>query len=623
MTELIHFQISIFFNIELGLYRTHEHSCSGMEVLFLSCSACTLVWSWRLGAVHPSLWTSWTMVATFLHFLLSPHLSRRYSAISLHLATTMATGTALAFWTIYLWNRELIHPSTYVFPPLLNHLQHSAPVLMMWSTVLTKFSSTSFSFVLPIGAVFLYFVTVVLARLLGANWPYVFISDNTLVWIAPAVIACTAGLSFLVRWVICSRPAPLEHEQDSSLWTAQQPALDGLRVLASFSIVLGHTWVLGAWNVKNVNETLHWVTEMPHRMWAQSLWLSVDVMFLLSGLLMTRVGPNRPGGVWRILWRRWIRLGVLYWTVNAIQKWGLGMADCFAADWTLIATPFVSRPTQEFCQPLGWSTQVDFIAWIAILALLVAGRRLGVKSESRILFAALIVSLALRTGVWVALGQPTAVPIMTMQLGFRSQDRVDSLIPILGQPAFDFQAQSAAISQLDSFEPMYLWTVNRITPLLMGALLRRRLSSPVPQSFLFALLGIIAVLFILVFNPYAYGSQYVFGWLYQTFYREIFMLGTASIIIALITPQSDALSQSIRWLLSASFFTRIAPFTYAIYLFHAFLATAVWFFVPPIIVDGSMTPMLVVLKALTLYTLTLIAVIPLVYLEKKVLRIVL
>ncbi len=113
----------------------------------------SFVWLHQLGLLRRFLivlFTAWNLVCQvlFLAVALARDLSALYSAkncnsksfpasfISLlyHLllpaAICMSFATTAIFWGLFIYDRELIHPRAFVFPELLNHIQHTFPLLV-------------------------------------------------------------------------------------------------------------------------------------------------------------------------------------------------------------------------------------------------------------------------------------------------------------------------------------------------------------------------------------------------------------------------------------------------------------------------------------------------------------
>lgn len=121
-----------------------------LRVAFLLCSVffgcLTILWTWRLGLLlRPMaifLFTTWNVLVYFAYFVvetvaqISPVFRNAESLVILrrcmhHVALIVSVITSLVFWSIFAYDRELIHPRAFLLPDTLNHLQHSLPALLL------------------------------------------------------------------------------------------------------------------------------------------------------------------------------------------------------------------------------------------------------------------------------------------------------------------------------------------------------------------------------------------------------------------------------------------------------------------------------------------------------------
>jgi hypothetical protein len=172
---------------------------------FAACvSALTLYLSISLGLVSlRSLFafTFWNICVQLAHFALLP------SARMRRVAWVMATLMQLVFWAVFAYDRELIHSRHLQVPMVLNHLQHTAPLLLLVGELLTRQSTTTIDdkHWPSCATLTAYMLACLACRAVSGRWPYAFlepVGTAAFCLLAPLVVAVAYAISWFVGNVV-------------------------------------------------------------------------------------------------------------------------------------------------------------------------------------------------------------------------------------------------------------------------------------------------------------------------------------------------------------------------------------------------------------------------------------
>jgi hypothetical protein len=123
--------------------------------------------------------TSWTNTFycffTFLNVIL-PQNQKKFKAVIFN----MTFGMFAIFWSLYFYDRELIHPKAMVFPEMLNHFIHTLPVIVVVLDYLLFVQQNEFEFKYSIGVISLYIFVIVLFQIGKGRAIYPFLSGFTI-----------------------------------------------------------------------------------------------------------------------------------------------------------------------------------------------------------------------------------------------------------------------------------------------------------------------------------------------------------------------------------------------------------------------------------------------------------
>jgi len=187
-----------------------------LHMVMLLVSVYTIRWTHQLGLFTSQtvvLFTGWNMIAFFLYSFLTSvnHITpqrflRWLSSVFFSITLLISISTAVVFWGLYFYDRELIHPKAFVFPAILNHLQHTVPAVLTLSELI--FINPPYAISLTTDNVstllipFLYLLGCYLLYIQLGIWPYPFMknwSQQTFFLFSIGAITAATLLQFLIR----------------------------------------------------------------------------------------------------------------------------------------------------------------------------------------------------------------------------------------------------------------------------------------------------------------------------------------------------------------------------------------------------------------------------------------
>ena len=170
-------------------------------------------------------------------------------------------------------------------------------------------------------------------------------------------------------------------------------ALDGVRVFACYSVVLGHTWFLSSWGMASFHG-IAFVNDFPQYYPLFLFWLSVTSFFVMSGFLLSH-SLTKEQSIATLMLRKVFRLSVLYLLFSIVAKFVFRNEACIGIDFLGVNNLFGTL--HDLCLPTGWSNQVILQGWI--IALFVLCQRFW-KSISPYCYAIYLIHLFLGGVVW-------------------------------------------------------------------------------------------------------------------------------------------------------------------------------------------------------------------------------
>jgi len=163
-----------------------------------------------------TLWTGVVLIIYLLFALLndlfvkSPpkKLFDRFVSLNFHLALIMSVATVSLFWSIYALDPENMIPKNFYYPPVLNHLQHTVPGVIVLSELLlvrspegTLNSYWGSKFVAVCLTPIAYLSFTALKFKIQGTWPYPFMSSWTFVEFGVFYVAASL-LALLFHYII-------------------------------------------------------------------------------------------------------------------------------------------------------------------------------------------------------------------------------------------------------------------------------------------------------------------------------------------------------------------------------------------------------------------------------------
>jgi hypothetical protein len=280
------------------------------------------------------------------------------------------------------------------------------------------------------------------------------------------------------------------------------------------------------------------------------------------------------------------------------------------------------------CQPAGWSNNVDFQAWIIILAVYFFVARKSLVRLERYLYG--LVALSMLSTYYVHLNTGFATwPRFSSVIDFADQNLQEVLLPVLGPPEFQWNSSHnlAVKALMGSYDPIYFSTFARLSPLFMGALLHcailnqsllyRLVLRPLQSAPLLPLVSFILLIAVNQFvNPIVWfpGVPWGIRWCH-IFNREIHAVVLLFFIFAMTYGKSQG--SLIRSFFSGKLFHFLAPFSLFVYLMHSVFAVFSWRLIPPVLeVSGAA----VYLGLVKTYLATFVFILPIFYLEKHLVQ---
>ena len=344
------------------------------------------------------------------------------------------------------------------------------------------------------------------------------------------------------------------------------PVVDGLRGMASLSIVLFHCFFGAMFLLKDFDRISAFAAQLP-------AWLgflantdkAVDVFFmvsayLLGGALMREFARKGTIEIRNFYIRRLFRIYPLF--LLGLAVYALGNPG-LAADNLIYNLLFIDNFQMKNIIPVGWSLSIEMQFYLGLPLLM--GWLMGMTGQGglRVLQSLFVLSFG---------------PILITAL----------LYPVTYEtPFYLFHPQRVAPELF--LNVMYFQTHTRIGPLLLGliwAWVRHRdavLPAPLPHGMVWVLGGAALALVCAYFPPYQQGSwyyQHFSPWLNlagQVLHRNLFCLGVLLLVLAAqsqgpsawgLGGMSAAIAAALRGFLGWGLWRPFSQVVFPVYLFH-------------------------------------------------------
>ena len=344
------------------------------------------------------------------------------------------------------------------------------------------------------------------------------------------------------------------------------PVVDGLRGMASLSIVLFHCFFGAMFLLKDFDRISAFAAQLP-------AWLgflantdkAVDVFFmvsayLLGGALMREFARKGTIEVRIFYIRRLFRIYPLFLLGLAVYAMG---NPGLAAENLIYNLLFIDNFQMKNIIPVGWSLSIEMQFYLGLPLLM--GWLMGMTGQGglRVLQSLFVLSFG---------------PILITAL----------LYPVTYEtPFFLFHPQRVAPELF--LNVMYFQTHTRIGPLLLGliwAWVRHRdagLPAPSPRGMVWLLGGAALALVCAYFPPYQQGSWYYqhfspwFNLAGQVLHRNLFCLGVLLLVLAAqsqgpsawgLGGMSAAIAAALRGFLGWGLWRPFSQVVFPVYLFH-------------------------------------------------------
>jgi peptidoglycan/LPS O-acetylase OafA/YrhL len=381
------------------------------------------------------------------------------------------------------------------------------------------------------------------------------------------------------------------------------PELDGVRAIASLSVLAMHMVVFMAWAMPThpIDLLTKILSEAPTFRWIVQYGLfAVDTFFVLSGFLLAQSLYREEGLLngtskltvvtsLRLILGRFLRLGPMY-AIVALLYTAIGSPDC-PNIYEFLNIQNLVHPARQNCITVSWYNSIDFQSWILCVSTIYVLNRLRFRPTSveAVLWTVSLCGMLWRAYLYKTLNGPSWPAFMNIQdfLECNKIERVSDVWQV--KPTYNCTHASvlARRNQMIAYEPLYHGLPSRFHAVFMGfaAYLSWKNHSSLFKLASWhgclttsaALMGIILSVH---YGPYAQLSKET-SLLYEACYRHVFCIFVVLLLLRIVSSNEDPVLKPFRWLMKLPLWRPISTLSYAVYLIHPLLAGASLYLLPP------------------------------------------